>query len=60
MASLASTFFIGDLMTQYLQIRGATYLPIEPLVITGIIYFIITFVLSKGIAVLERRMKASD
>ena len=58
--SLASTFFIGDIMSQYKIINGFTFLIIEPLLIAGIIYFIITFVLSKGIAVLERRMKASD
>ena len=29
------SFFIGDLMTQYLVVKGATYLPIEPLVIVG-------------------------
>lgn len=58
--SLASTFFIGDIMSQYKIINGFTFLIIEPLLIAGIIYFIIRFVLSKGIAVLERRMKASD
>ena len=58
--SLASTFFIGDLMTQYLQIRGATYLPIEPLVITGIIYFIMTFALSKLFGHFEHKMQRSD
>lgn len=58
--SLASTFFIGDLMTQYLLIRGATYLPIEPLVIAGVIYFIMTFALSKLFGRIERRMKRSD
>ena len=58
--SLASTFFLGDIMSQYKIINGFTFLIIEPLLIAGIIYFIITFVLSKGIAVLERRMKASD
>ena len=58
--SLASTFFIGDIMSQYKIINGFTFLIIEPLLIAGIIYFIITFELSKGIAVLERRMKASD
>ena len=45
---------------RYKIINGFTFLIIEPLLIAGIIYFIITFVLSKGIAVLERRMKASD
>lgn len=58
--SLASTFFIGDLMTQYLLIKGATYLPIEPLVIAGVIYFIMTFALSKLFGRIERRMKRSD
>ena len=58
--SLASTFFIGDLMTQYLLIKGATYLPIEPLVIAGVIYFIMTFALSKLFGRVERRMKRSD
>ena len=41
--SLASTFFIGDLMTQYLLIKGSTTLPIEPLVIVSVKYFIMTF-----------------
>lgn len=58
--SLASTFFIGDIMTQYSVINGFTYMVIEPLIIAGLIYFILTFTLSKAIAVFERRMKASD
>lgn len=58
--SLASTFFVGELMTQYKTISGALYMPIEPLIIVGLIYFILTFTLSKGVAVLERRMKAGD
>lgn len=58
--SLASTFFIGDIMTTYKTINGFTFLIIEPLLIVGVIYFVVTFVLSKGINVLERKMKASD
>ena len=58
--SLASTFFIGDLMTTYNTIKGAMYLVLEPLIVVGIIYFVLTFTLSKAIAVLERRLKASD
>ena len=58
--SLASTFFVGDLMTQYQTVTGATFLVIEPLTIIGIIYFVLTFSLSKGVAVLERRMKAGE
>ena len=58
--SLGSTFFIGDLMTQYLVVKGPTYLPIEPLVIVGIIYFLMTFILSKVFGHFERKLKRAD
>lgn len=58
--SLASTFFIGDIMTAYRTVQGATYLVIEPLIFTGIIYFVLTFLLSKVVGVFERRLQASD
>lgn len=45
--SLASTFFLGDLMTSYSIVKGATYLTLEPLTIVGIIYLCLTFPLSK-------------
>ncbi len=56
--SLASTFFIGDLMTSYLKAKGVTYLTMECLIITGAIYFILSFSLSKVMKAFERRMKA--
>ncbi len=58
--SLASTFFIGDLMTSYLVVKGKTYLSLESLLIVGVIYFVMTFSLSKLIGVYERRLKTSD
>lgn len=58
--SLASTFFIGDIMTQYLQIKGATYLSIEPLIIVAVIYFVVTWLLSKLLGLIERRMRRGD
>lgn len=58
--SLASTFFVGELMTQYKTISGALYLVIEPLIIVGIIYLIVTFTLSKCVLLLERRMSAGE
>ena len=58
--SLASTFFVGDLMTSYLIVKGATYLAFESLIIVGVIYFVLTFSLSKLIGVWERRLKQSD
>lgn len=54
--SLASTFFVGDLMTTYRTINGATYLSLEPLFVVGVIYFALSFTLSKLVAVLERRL----
>ena len=55
--SLASTFFIGDLMTSYLKVRGFTYLTMECLIITGATYFVLNFILSKILAKVERKMK---
>ncbi len=57
--SLASTFYVGELMTQYHKIVGTTHNPLPILMIIGIIYFVLNFVLSKGLGVFERRMKAS-
>ncbi len=58
--SLASTFFVGDLMTQYNVVRGNLFLVFEPLIIVAVIYFMLTFSLSKAVAGLERRLKTSD
>lgn len=58
--SLASTFYVGDLMTQYQTISGKTYMVLEPLIIIGIIYFVLTFTMSKLVAELERRLKEGD
>ena len=54
--SLASTFFLGDLMTSYLKVKGATYLGFESLIIVGCIYFLLTFPLSKLVAHFEKKM----
>ena len=54
--SMASTFFVGDLMTSYLKVRSATYWALEALLIVAAIYFILGFGLSKLISVFERRM----
>ena len=47
--SLASTFFIGELMTVNTVIKSATYKSIEPLVIVGLIYFIVTIHIVKKV-----------
>ena len=54
--SLASTFFLGDLMTSQKIVAGATYLQFESLVIVGAIYLCFTFPLSKLVEWFEKRM----
>lgn len=56
--SLASTFFVGELMTSYKTVVGLTYNALPTLMLVGVIYFILNFVLSKALKVFERRMKA--
>ncbi len=54
--SLASTFFLGDLMTSYLLVGGATYLRFEALIIVGAIYLLLTYPLSQVVNAFERKM----
>lgn len=56
--SLASVFFIGDLMTIKNNITAITYLSIEPFIIVGVIYFTLTFGISKLISFAEKKMEA--
>lgn len=58
--SLASVFFVGELMTSYKSVQSATFLALESLTIVGIIYFVVNFVLSKMLVLLERRLTISD
>lgn len=58
--SLASVFFVGELMTAQRTVQSATFLAIESLTIVGIIYFVVNFVLSKLLVLLERRLTISD
>lgn len=54
--SLASTFFLGDLMTSYLKVKGATYLGFEALIIVGVIYLCLTYPLSQLVGYYEKKM----
>ena len=58
--SLASTFFIGEIMTQCNVIGGATFLQIETLIISGLLYLILTTAVSKLVGIYERRLRVSD
>jgi len=58
--SLASTFFVGEIMTQTNVIGGATFLQIETMIISGILYLVLTTVVSKLVGMYERRLAVSD
>ena len=58
--SLASTFFIGDIMTSYLKVKGITYLTMECLIIVAVIYYVLTKIISFILGKFEMRLKLSD
>ncbi len=58
--SLASTFFLGEIMSQCNIVGGATFLQIETLIISGILYLILTTAVSKLVGIYERRLRVSD
>ena len=58
--SLASTFFLGDLMTSYKIVNGATMLTLEPMTISAIIYLCMTFPLSKVVERFEKKMASPN
>ena len=59
-SSIVSVIGIGELMYKADTVRGSTAQPFEPLIVVAIIYFVLTFTLSKLLGVIERRMKISD
>ena len=54
--SLASVFFVGELMTSYKTVQAATFLALQPLAIVGAIYFLMNVVLSRLVKRVERRL----
>lgn len=58
--SLGSVFFLPELMTAQKTVQSATYLPIPSLLIAGIIYLVVTTILSFALRFYERRLKRSE
>jgi len=58
-SSIVSIIGIHDLMYNADTVRGNTYLPFEPLIIASIIYFILTFSLSKIVGKFEKKLANS-
>lgn len=59
-SAIISVIAIPDLMYNADTLRGTTFRPFMPLIIAGLIYFILTFSLSKLLGLFERRLAASD
>lgn len=59
-SSMVSVIGVADLMYKTTIVRGNTALGLEPVIICSIIYLAIIFTLSRGLAVVERRLKSSD
>ena len=58
--SLASVFFVQELMTAYKTVQSATFLAIPSLIIVGVIYLVVTTVLTKALNMFERRLNANE
>ncbi|WP_024831980.1 amino acid ABC transporter permease [Ruminiclostridium josui] len=59
-SSVLSVISISELMRNTNIIQGAIYRPFEPLAVTAVIYFILTFGLTRLLGYAERRMRTSD
>jgi len=59
-SSIVSIIGIHELMYNADTVRGNTFQPLEPLYIAALVYFVMTFTLSKLLGVAERRMRTSD
>ena len=58
--SLASVFFVGELMTAYKSVQSATFLSVSSLAIAGVIYLVVTLTLSKAVGLFEKRLAVSS
>lgn len=59
-SSIVSIIGIHELMFNADTVRGITFQPFEPLIVAALIYFAMTFTLSKFLGIAERRMSVSD
>ncbi|GAB6108204.1 amino acid ABC transporter permease [Fusibacter bizertensis] len=59
-SAIVSVIGIHDLMYNTDTVRGITFIAFEPLVIAALVYFCLTFTLSKVMQRFERRMHVGD
>ncbi len=58
--AIISTIAIQDLTYNATKVQSMTFSPFAPLAIAALMYFVMTFTLSKLVGKFERRLKASD
>jgi polar amino acid transport system substrate-binding protein len=59
-SSVVSVIGVSELIFQTGVIQGASFKPFLPYLIVSLIYFVLTFVISRALGVAERRMRTSD
>jgi arginine/lysine/histidine transport system permease protein len=59
-SSVLSVIGIVELMRSTDIVKTAIYRPFEPLIVAALIYFVLTFTLTRILGVAERRMRTSD
>lgn len=59
-SSVVSVIGVSELMFQAGIVQGASFKPFLPIVIVSMIYFVLTFTLSRVLGVAERRMSTND
>lgn len=59
-SSILSVISISELMFKADIVRGATFIPLEPLYVAAVIYFVMTFTTSRIISYFERKLNTDD
>lgn len=59
-SSIASVIGVTELMFAASIVTGSTYKAIEPLMVSAVLYFVLTFTLGRIMGYFERRMKSFD
>ncbi|HCU7321637.1 ABC transporter permease subunit [Staphylococcus aureus] len=59
-SSIASTIGVGEIMFNAQVVQGISFDPFTPLIVAAALYFVLTFVLTRIMNMIEGRLNASD
>lgn len=59
-SAIVSVIGVQELMFKSLSVKNQTYIAFEPLIVAALIYFVITFTLSKLVGILEKKLAQSN